>query len=106
MRPTDARRPGRGSRVGLGGAAPPVLALGVLGYLGWAHWKGPGPAGGETPDAIASRDAFLAAYPVFMHPRCQNCHPVGDVPLVGEDSHPHLQNVQRGPDGKGKYALK
>jgi hypothetical protein len=60
-----------------------------------------------TPrDETASRAAFLAAYPVFMHPRCMNCHPAGDVPLQGEDSHPHLQNVKRGPDGKGLYALK
>jgi hypothetical protein len=28
------------------------------------------------------------------------------VPLQGDDSHLHTQNVQRGPDGKGKYALK
>jgi len=56
--------------------------------------------------AAASRAAFLAAYPVFMHARCMNCHPVGDVPLQGEDSHLHLQNVKRGPDGKGLYALK
>ena len=26
--------------------------------------------------------------------------------MQGEDSHPHLQNVKRGPDGKGLYALK
>jgi hypothetical protein len=35
-----------------------------------------------------------------------NCHPAGDAPLQGDDSHPHAQNVQRGPDGKGLYALK
>jgi hypothetical protein len=57
-------------------------------------------------DAAASRAAFLAAYPVFMHPRCMNCHPAGDVPLQGEDSHLHPQNVKRGRDGKGLYALK
>ena len=57
-------------------------------------------------DEAASRAAFLAAYPVFLHPRCMNCHPAGNVPLQGDDSHPHAQNVQRGPDGKGLYALK
>jgi hypothetical protein len=57
-------------------------------------------------DANASRAAFLEAYKVLMHPRCMNCHPAGDVPLQADDSHPHAQSVQRGPDGKGKYALK
>ena len=53
-----------------------------------------------------SKDAFLAAYRVFMHPRCMNCHPSGDVPLAGDDSHLHEQGVKRGPNGKGLYALK
>lgn len=53
-----------------------------------------------------SREAFLVAYTVFMHPRCMNCHPNGDTPLQGEDSHLHTQGVTRGPDGKGLYALK
>jgi hypothetical protein len=53
-----------------------------------------------------AREAFLAAYKVFMHPRCMNCHPAGDAPLQGDDSHPHAQSVKRGPDGKGLYALK
>jgi hypothetical protein len=57
-------------------------------------------------DEAASRAAFLEAYKVLMHPRCMNCHPAGDVPLQGDDSHLHTQNVKRGPDGKGKYALK
>jgi len=53
-----------------------------------------------------SKNAFLDAYRVFMHPRCMNCHPSGDVPLVGDDSHLHPQGVKRGPNGKGLYALK
>jgi hypothetical protein len=61
--------------------------------------------GSQLNDAGA-RDAFLAAYPVFMHPRCMNCHPVGDVPLQGEDSHLHAQSVKRGADGQGKYGMK
>lgn len=53
-----------------------------------------------------SKAAFLEAYRVFMHPRCLNCHPAGDVPFQGDDSHLHAQGVKRGPDGKGLYALK
>jgi hypothetical protein len=59
-----------------------------------------------TQDAAASRLAFLEVYKVLMSPRCMNCHPAGDIPLQGDDSHLHFQNVKRGPDGKGKYALK
>ena len=57
-------------------------------------------------DDVGSRAAFLAAYPVLMHPRCMNCHPKGDAPLQGDDSHIHAQNVQRGPEGKGLFAMK
>ncbi len=57
-------------------------------------------------DDAGARAAFLDVYNVLMHPRCMNCHPSGDVPLQGDDSHLHLQNVKRGEDGKGKYALK
>ena len=53
-----------------------------------------------------SKQAFLEAYKVFMHPRCMNCHPSGDVPLQGDDSHLHSQGVKRGKDGKGLYAMK
>ena len=65
----------------------------------------------EAPPAapqggVAGAQAFLAVYPVFMHPRCMNCHPAGDAPLQGDDSRPHAQNVRRGPDGRGLYALK
>ncbi len=57
-------------------------------------------------DSAGSVKAFLSAYKVLMSPRCMNCHPAGDVPLQGDDSHLHTQGVQRGPDGKGVYALK
>ena len=66
----------------------------------------------HTPPTLAlageqeAKEAFVDAYKVFMHPRCMNCHPVGDAPLQGDDSHIHVQNVKRGPEGKGKYALK
>ena len=45
--------------------------------------------------------AFETVRTVLQHPRCQNCHPAGDAPLQGDDSHVHQQNVQRGPEGRG-----
>jgi hypothetical protein len=57
-------------------------------------------------DDAGARAAFVDVYKVLMHPRCMNCHPSGDAPLQGDDSHVHVQNVKRGEDGKGKYALK
>src|SRR6059036_816604 len=63
------------------------------------------PAKTQRNDA-AAREAFRAAYTVLMHPRCMNCHPAGDQPLQGDDSHVHLQNVKRGKDGHGVSAMR
>ena len=60
----------------------------------------------DTKDSIGSARAFLKVYKVLMSPRCMNCHPAGDAPLQGDDSHIHTMNVVRGPDGKGLYAAK
>jgi len=58
-----------------------------------------------TGESAASVKAFLKAYPVFMDPRCVNCHPNGDHPLQGNDSRPHAMNIKRGPEGVGKNGL-
>lgn len=61
-----------------------------------------------TPDsqqAATAQAAFLRAWTVFESPRCKNCHPAGDAPLQGDDSHIHIQNVKRGADGHGLYAM-
>jgi hypothetical protein len=60
----------------------------------------------RAPDAAASAKAFLQVHKVFTSPRCQNCHPAGDAPLQGDDSHVHLQNVRRGKDGHGVSAMR
>lgn len=57
-------------------------------------------------DSIGSVKAFMKVYSVLMSPRCMNCHPSGDVPLQGDDSHLHTMLPQRGKDGKGMYAMK
>ncbi|RJR44702.1 MAG: hypothetical protein C4567_04160 [Deltaproteobacteria bacterium] len=77
-----------------------VIAALCLGALAPSTWAA------DDRDDAGARAAFLKAYPVFMHPRCLNCHPAGDAPLQGDDSLPHAQNVQRGPEGRGRYALK
>jgi len=60
----------------------------------------------KKKDSIASVKAFEKVYSVLMSPRCMNCHPKGDVPLQGEDSHIHTMQPKRGEDGKGLYAMK
>jgi cytochrome c5 len=64
------------------------------------------PARPAKQDTDASRAAFLQVYRVLTSPRCQNCHPEGDAPLQGDDSHVHLQNVKRGKDGQGVYGMR
>lgn len=57
-------------------------------------------------DSVASVKAFKQVYTVLMSARCMNCHPSGNIPLQGDDSHPHTMSPQRGIDGKGVYAMK
>jgi hypothetical protein len=59
-----------------------------------------------SKDSIESVRAFMQVYKVLKSPRCMNCHPAGDAPLQGDDSHVHTMNVQRGLDGTGVYAAK
>ena len=54
----------------------------------------------------AARDAFLLVYEVFAHPRCVNCHPVGNRPLQTDRSVPHTMNVARGLDNKGRPGMR
>ena len=68
-------------------------------------------AGGSSTTAVATATpasvaAWGVVYGVLQHPRCLNCHPAGDVPLQGDDSHAHAQNVRRGADGEGLYAMR
>ena len=52
-----------------------------------------------------ARNAFDSVRAVLQHPRCQNCHISGDVPLQLDTSLPHAQNVQRGPAGLGRDGM-
>ena len=48
-----------------------------------------------------SRALFNEVAKVVTHPRCMNCHPAGDVPLQGNDQHPHMPPILRGEAGLG-----
>jgi len=81
----DARQPGARSPLVRQDATPPA----------------------DSGNSARARDAFMKTYPVFMHPRCLNCHPAGDTPLQGEDSHVHdLLRLRRGADGNGVLAMR
>jgi len=57
-------------------------------------------------DSVGSVSAFMSVYKVLKSARCMNCHPSGDAPLQGDDSHIHAMNVKRGVDGKGIYSAR
>ena len=48
-----------------------------------------------------STENFDKVMAVLTHKRCVNCHPAGDTPHQGEDSHLHNFGVVRGKDGHG-----
>jgi len=60
----------------------------------------------KTSEAERSAAAFREVATVLQHPRCMNCHVLGDHPRQGDDRHIHAQNVLRGPDGKGLPGLR
>lgn len=83
-----------------------------------------GPAAGETvtseggslpslesfsdidQDAARSREIFQSIGTVLKHPRCVNCHPAEDQPLMGDRSRPHRPMVVRGKGGMGAPGMR
>ncbi len=78
--------------------------------IGFGYTKAPPPVAdapaSENLNIEAANDAFDTMMKVLMHKRCVNCHPAGDQPHQGEDSHLHNFGVQRGADNHGVAALK
>ena len=89
-----------------------ALAAGIALAIGLAlmiQCRAPGDANASRPKAAELKDAdssWEIVYSVLQHPRCANCHPPGDVPLQGDERLPHAQNVQRGPEGEGLFAMR
>lgn len=70
------------------------------------HRASVAPTAAAKKDSIRSVEAFKKVYSVLLSPRCVNCHPSGDVPLQGDDSHLHAMFPKRGHDGKGILTMK
>lgn len=49
---------------------------------------------------------FVEAGKVIQHPRCVNCHPAGNRPAQGDNSHPHQPLVVRGEDNLGAIGMR
>ena len=58
-----------------------------------------------APSRAEGLAAWQQVYAVLTHPRCVNCHTATGHPEQGDDRHPHLFNVVRGPRGRGVPAL-
>ena len=89
-----------------------IVIMSVIGIITSGFKGKKDDAGDDDKYETAARDseesvqAFASVYKVLMSPRCMNCHPAGDIPLQGDDSHIHTMFPKRGKDGKGLYALK
>ncbi len=59
----------------------------------------------EAKDAERSAAAFRQMATVLRHPRCMNCHTATNFPRQGDERRRHDQNVQRGPDDHGVFAM-
>ncbi|WP_341212946.1 Isoquinoline 1-oxidoreductase subunit [uncultured Limimaricola sp.] len=46
-------------------------------------------------ETARSQALFKEMAKVITHPRCMNCHPVGDRPFQGDDMRPHMPPVVR-----------
>ena len=63
--------------------------------------RGPETFASIANQAERSRALFVEAGRVLQHPRCLNCHPVGERPTQGNHGHSHFPLVVRGPGGVG-----
>lgn len=57
------------------------------------------------PNTALEETPFDVMMQVLTHKRCVNCHPAGDRPRQGEDSHYHNFGVVRGADNHGTPGL-
>jgi len=90
---------GLGLVVGMATAPPTVRAQSGRGL------RPPSAFSSIRDPAERSAALFVEAGKVLQHPRCVNCHPVGDRPSQGA-GYPHQPPVLRGADGLGVTAMR
>ena len=83
-----------------------IVLTGVAASVGANDLRSPASFAAISNRDDRSRALFVEAGRVLQHPRCLNCHPTGDRPSQGQDEHPHVPLVVRGPDNKGATALR
>jgi len=83
-----------------------ILAVAAASGAGASDLRAPESFSSISDKAERSRALFAEAGRVLQHPRCLNCHPIGERPTQGEDKHPHAPMVVRGLDDKGATAMR
>src|SRR6202171_4631481 len=81
-----------------------LLGLSACMAAAGAFGQSPGQSSGSE-QAARSIALFREAGKVLQHPRCLNCHPVGDRPTQTDRMTPHRPMVIRGADGHGAPGL-
>ena len=79
----------------------PVFVASSLAALALAAFAASGASADAAPSADDGRKAFADVAKVLQSPRCQNCHPKGDAPMVGDNGDKHPMEVRRGLERVG-----
>ena len=77
------------------------IALIVSITIGFSNFETKKKLNSVTESNIDLNEPFDIVMEVLTHKRCVNCHPAGDTPLQGEDSHLHNFGIVRGEDDHG-----
>jgi hypothetical protein len=85
-----------------------AVLLSLAAHAPAAELASPAAFAGIADANARSAAIFIEASKVMTHPRCTNCHPVGDRPMQGEGamSRLHQPPVARGTDGFGTVAMR
>jgi len=88
-----------------------LLLIAAIGLVSWSFEFNDSTNKEATEEKAASpsdtpSSSFDVMMQVLTHQRCVNCHPAGDRPHQGDDSHIHTFNIQRGEDNHGAEIAK